>query len=203
MHPLPKADGHARRGSSRPPACRVPGLLILASLGLVGCASDETPAWAVQHGFIEVGQASVSGYQIWEIFERRWRKDQDDKHHLCAIVQTFEGRLVQDLDGCTSCEASYELDIELLESDCAPGIAGTGAYDGVWGYAIGGIPASEAAADPHPGSSLGWYLSWDGQTSEFMGFAWPEALGTPEDQGVRGWVPGERYVLEPAYAWQL
>lgn len=179
------------------------GLLVAAT----GCGGGAEPRWAVQHGTVDVGAAGIEGYQVWEFFGRKWRKSQDDKHHICALVQELRGDLVSDLDGCLGCVATYELSVTDLETDCAPEVQpwepGGQAYGDVRFMAVGEVPATEADADPYPGRSLGWYQSWDGESVEFMGFAWHESVDSLDDPQVSGWTPGERYVLDPVYAWEL
>lgn len=186
----------------RPPLVRraLPGLLAVA---LPGCGGEAVPRWAVQHATVDVSTSGLQGYQVWELFGKKWKRKQAEKHHLCGLVQTVDGDLQGALDGCEGCEASYALRIEELESDCDPAWVSGDTYDGVRGYAFGDVPADQAGLDPYPGRSLGWYLSWDGETAEFMGFAWSEAIETGDGPPAQGWAPGERYVLEPAYAWEL
>lgn len=175
----------------------------LLPLLLPACGGQQQPAWAVQHATLDVESDGISGYQLWELFAKKWKKKQDDKHHLCALVQTVDGTLTTDLDGCLGCEASYAVTVDELETDCDPTWVAGETFEGVRAFAFGEVPPEEADLDPYPGHSLGWYQSWDGQTAEFIGFAWHEALGTASDPGIQGWSPGERYVLEPVYAWEL
>ena len=88
-------------------------------------------------------------------------------------------------------------------NEVQPWEPGGQAYGDVRFMAVGEVPATEADADPYPGRSLGWYQSWDGESVEFMGFAWHESVDSLDDPQVSGWTPGERYVLDPVYAWEL
>ena len=178
-------------------------LLVGLVVAATGCGGEAAPRWAVQHGTIDVGSDGIEGYQVWEFFGRKWKKKRDEKHHVCALVQTVDGALVTELDGCLGCVATYQVSVADLETDCAASVVGDDGFGGVRYLAVGEVPADEASLDPFPGRSLGWYLSWDGEVAEYMGFAYHEDL---DDQGaapVSGWSPGERYVLEPAYAWEL
>ncbi len=157
----------------------------------------------MQHATVDVSSSGIVGYQVWEIFDRGWKKNQDEKHHLCGVVQELDGQLVTGLDGCDDCEASYEVTVSFLETDCDPTLVDPSLYDGVRAYAFGAVPPGQGALDPFPGRSLGWYLSWDNQVAEFMGFAFPATAGTPADDGATGWAVDQRYELEPAYAWEL
>ncbi|RME20924.1 MAG: hypothetical protein D6798_19300 [Deltaproteobacteria bacterium] len=155
--------------------------------------------WAVQHATVDVSSSGVSGYQVWEIFDRRWDDRQNSRHHLCAVVQQVEGGLVADFEGCDGCEASYELEVDLLETDCPADTVDPSVFSGVRGYGFGEVPSELRDADPDPGRSVGWYVSWDGQQAEALGFA------TPEDDTVdaTGWQVDTRYELVPAVAWEL
>lgn len=186
----------------RPPIARRAPLGLLAA-ALVGCGGGAEPRWAVQHATVDVTASGLDGYQVWELFGRKWKKKQAEKHHLCGLVQQVQGSLGADFDGCPGCVASYALLVEELETDCDPAWVAGGTFDGVRGFAIGDVPGEHAGADPYPGQSLGWYLSWDGSSAEFMGFAWSEALEAGTGPVAPGWTPGERYVLEPAFAWEL
>jgi len=170
---------------------------------LTGCGGEAAPHWAVEHGTVDVASASIDGYQVWEFFGRKWNRKRSDKQHICSLVQDLSGTLVSDLDGCQGCVATYRVQVSELESDCASGVADEPDYGGVRYLAVGDVPTEQRDLDPYPGRTLGWYLSWDGQVSEFMGFAWQEDVGTADDPHVQGWSPGERYILDPVYAWQL
>lgn len=175
------------------------GLLLAAT----GCGGEAAPRWAVQHGTLDVGADGVEGYQVWEFFARKWQSKHDEKHHICTLVQQVDGDLAGDLDGCLGCVASYTVTLTELESDCAPEVVSGGSYGDMRAMAFGQVADDIAADDPFPGRSLGWYVTWDGQQAQSMGFAWHEDTGERDDPQVVGWAPGERYVLEPAYAWEL
>jgi len=184
-----------RRGPSWVPAFAVAACCVALS----ACGGGDA-AWAVQHATVDVSSSGVRGYQVWEIFDGRWDNKQTGKHHLCAVVQDLDGGLVADLDGCAGCEASYELTVDLLETDCEPGTIDPSDFAGVRAYAFGDIPADQRDADPDPGRSVGWYVSWDGLQAEFMGFASPEVS---DSSAASSWQIDARYDLLPALAWEL
>ncbi len=177
--------------------------LALGGLGLVGCQGGDAPRWAVQHGSLELTTDGFQGYQVWELFSARWKKDGDERTHLCAVVQRMEGKLTSALDGCEGCQGSYEVTVEPLETDCPEGSVAEGSFESSHILAVGRVPAAIADQDPHPGRSLGWYQGWGEAEAQAMGFVLPEGVGTANDPGVQGWIPGERYDLEPVYAWEL
>lgn len=175
----------------------------LLAAALVGCGGGASPHWAVQHGSLDVTSEGIEGYQVWELYEKKWRKSQDEKHHVCAVVQQVQGSLVSDLDGCLGCQATYRVTVTPLESDCEPAVADDPGLAGMTHFAFGEIDQTHQSADPYPGRSVGWYVGWDGQSTELMGFAWDEELESVDGQPHSGWAAGVRYVLEPAYAWEL
>ncbi|MCB9777792.1 MAG: hypothetical protein H6742_04450 [Alphaproteobacteria bacterium] len=157
----------------------------------------------MQHGTVDVSAEGIEGYQVWELYEKRWQKSQDEKHHVCAVVQQVEGELVSDLDGCLACDAAYRITLTPLESDCDPAVADDPGLAGMTHYAFGEVDQDHAGSDPYPGRSVGWYVGWDGESAELMGFAFDEELEHVDGQPQSGWGPGARYVLDPAYAWEL
>lgn len=185
----------------------MPGSARLLCLGLAlavsGCGGEASPYWAVQHGSIELSNDGFQGYQVWELFSRKWRKAGDEKFHLCAVVQGVEGSLASTMEGCEGCLGSYLVTVEPLETDCPAGLIDSSSLAGPRTMAVGRVPADLAGQDPQPGRSMGWYMGWDQGPVEAMGFVVPEGAGSANDEGVQGWVPGERYALEPAYAWEL
>jgi hypothetical protein len=175
-----------------------------ALLGLAGCSRGDA-AYVVQHAEVDVAaDGSLSGYQVWEFYTRAWKRSRADDHHLCARVQALAGAVSADPAGCEGCVASYAVTTTEVESDCDTALAGQASYAAVNLLAIGEVPAEIEGEDPYPGRSLGWYQSFDGQSAEPMGFAWNNDLGTGADGGVPpGWNTGTRYVLWPAWAWEL
>ena len=174
-------------------------------LALGGCGGDEA-AWAMQHATVEVQGDALVGFQVWEFYARGWKRDQGEEDHICARVQELEGQLTSDLDGCQACSATYEITLTELETDCTGPEATDANYAAITHFAVGDVHAEIAIDDPYPGKSLGWYQTWDAEAVDAMGFAWDERL---EDGAVDagpvspGWNTDQRYVLWPAYAWEL
>ena len=180
-------------------------MLAIGILGLatMGCGKAKDPAWALQHGTLEVQADGAVGYQVWEFFSKRWRKKRDEKFHICSRVQDLTAPAADPIDGCDDCEVFYSVRAEELETDCDSDAATKAGFGAMTHMAFGPLPSEFDGDDPYPGSSLGWYQSWDGQTVELMGYAWNEVLDEGEDPAVEGWSEGERFVLWPAYAWEL
>lgn len=173
------------------------------ALAVTGCGGEASPFWAVQHGSLELSNDGFEGYQVWELFSKQWRKDGEEKYHLCVVVQRIEGSLSSTEEGCEGCLGSYTVEVEQLETDCPDGMVDSTSFGGPRAMAVGRVPPSLSDLDPAPGRSMGWYTRWEPGPVEPMGFVIPEGSGSANDQGVQGWVPGERYELEPAYAWEL
>ena len=177
-------------------------LLVLAPLWLApaaGCAGDS-PRWAVQHGTVDIGTDGIVGYQVWEMFSKRWGKKRSERQHICAQVQEMVGEAGASLPGCVGCAASYTIQTDLLEHDCAAPAAG---LDGVTHFAFGPVPSELQGDEPHPGDTFGWYASFDGAALEPMGFAWNAALDEGDPPDDTGLIAGERFVFWPGWAWDL
>ena len=154
----------------------------------------------VQHGTLVIEAEGVTGYQIWELFGAGWSRQRSARHHRCAQVQRLSGVGVGDASACIDCSGVYALEETALESDCPKA---TRQLEGPSHLAVGPVPAALEGEEPFPGSTFGWYASWDGEAFEPMGFLFNEALETgraPVDTGVG---PGARVVFWPAWSWQL
>ena len=179
---------------------------LAAGLVLVCCGSTGgAPVWALQHGTLDVSLSGLSGVQVWEFYASGWERAHSERFHVCARVQSLTASEVTDsLDGCLACEVVVDVTTVELETDCDGAVADAGTFGGVVNFAFGPVPDDVADIDPYPGDSLGWYASWDGESLEPIGFAWDQGLDTGEARATGGeWTTGTRYVLWPAYAWEL
>ena len=166
---------------------------------LTACGGQgDAPFWGLQHASLTVEGEGISGYQVWEFYTERWQRKQKEKHHTCSVVQTLTGVLIDDdLDGCLACEAVYDIELELLESDCEASLSGRADLAGMTQLGIGMLTEDLEADSPYPGAALGWFQSWDGSSAEASGYAWQE----PEPTAAV-WQDGA-FTLWPAVAWQL
>lgn len=180
--------------------------VLSGALALAGCAKDQAPAWALQHGTLSVSEdgATISGVQVWEFFTNRWRRSLDEDAHVCARLQSFTGAAsAVDDNLCLDCEALFNLEVEDVETDCSGSVGEADAFLGPSRLAVGSVPPGLSEDDPYPGDSLGWYADWgDGELSP-TGFLWSEALELDESRPPIGWTEGERYVFWPDLAWRL
>lgn len=179
----------------------LPGLLALS-----GCATSDTPRWALQHASVTMAPdgASISGYQTWEFYREGWEEGRDQEDHLCARVQSIEGDAEPTLpSGCPGCIASFSLTLAELQTDCAGDEADDPSYAGVTLYAIGSVDNSVTELDPYPGDSMGWYVAWSTEDVDPIGFAYNDALDAGEEPEAAGLVAGLTYTLWPAFVWDL
>jgi len=174
---------------------------LAASLAAFGCARDEA-RWALQHATIDSAASAeaFSGYQVWELFSKRWRKKRKEKFHICARVQEIAGEATGELSGCDGCTETFELTVANLESDCDAEQASVSVPTH---FGFGTVPEDLREDSPYPGQTLGWYVSFDGQSAEILGYAWNEGLDLGEVVDDPGWTGDQRYILWPAYAWEL
>ena len=179
-------------------------MMLAGALLMGGCGGGDDAAWALQHGSVDAARDGISGYQVWEFYGRKWAKKRDEKHHLCARVQEISGTPeALQLEGCDDCDLVFRMDLAELETDCGADLASAAGYGGLTHFAFGPLPGDLDGEDPHPGDSFAWYQSWDGETAQLLGWAYDERLDRGDDPAGEGWTVGGRYVLWPAYAWEL
>jgi len=171
-------------------------LRIFSCAFLLSACSGQggVPAFAVPHGSLSTSPDAVEGYAVWEFFSKRWRRKRADKHHVCAEVHEVAGTAVELDSSCAGCSFMYSLDVLALESDCTTDRSDYGIPAG---FAFGDVPRSLASDDPQPGVSYGWYVSWEGEDWEPMGFA------VPENDNVSDWGDDSRWELNSAWVWDL
>ncbi len=167
--------------------------LLLVIAGLAGCGSDDGSArYAIVHGSLEITETGVQGYQTWEFFSESWAKDRSGEQHLCASVMSVEGVPAEDA-GCADCDEVLELEMAAMESDC---LDGRETFGRATLYGFGAVARSLEGDDPAPGESLGWYIGWDSEELEPVGFAVP-------DEAEAAWTEGSRWELRSAWVYDL
>ena len=184
----------------------MPRLLPLAILPLValfGCKNTDGPvAWALDYATVTPQGGSLDGVHVWEFFSEGWEKKQDAEYYQCAVVQAVTGSSASIPDGCERCTAYYSIALAEESTDCDGSLTSDPALIGLRGFGIGRVDEDFQADDPYPDDSLGWFISFDGISAEFHGFAFPEAVERDGDF-LPGWIDGQTYTLWPAYAWSL
>jgi len=175
--------------------------LLLSSLIATGCGDQgASPFWAFQHASVQEIDGVLTGYQVWEFYGKRWQRKQKEKHHICALVQSVSGT-PDTLADCPDCETVFAVDLSVVETDC-DGAINPVDFEGVTHFGFGLAPSDLSEANPYPAASMGWYLSWDGDTSDVQGFAW-NVLAEESEDFQTGWVDDQEFILWSAYAWQL
>ena len=166
--------------------------VLFAPLVLTSCGNKGgDAAFAVPHGDLKVqADGSLSGHLVWEFYGRSWRKQQDPADHLCALVVELDG--LPEEEGCLACEVSWLLAADHLETDCAslaPGFGEPAAFG------FGDVP-QQLASEAQSADQLGWYVSWNGETWEGLGFA-------RSDSETDSWAPGGGWTLRGGFIWEL
>lgn len=178
-------------------------LLLVLGLACGGGASDTTPAWAMNEASVVPSASGLEGVQVWTLYSEHWERKLDDRYRICTLLQDLRGAVVAEYEGCVRCDAMYELTLDELENDCPEGTLDGLVLDGMVAMGIGEVPEDIAEDDPFPGSSMGWFISFNHESAEAHGFAYAESL----DSGAAGeparWRSGESYTLSPVYAWAL
>ncbi|HJN73756.1 MAG TPA: hypothetical protein QGF58_07475 [Myxococcota bacterium] len=171
---------------------------------LLACAPGPggDVAWAVNYATVTPEPFGVTGHHVWAFFAEGWDDKREPAYHVCTLLQSIEGSEVDAYDDCVGCIAMYEVVLEDIEHDCDAGLVSDASYRGLEAIGVGDVGEELADDDPHPGDSLGWSLSYDGQNAEAHGWAFAEGHGwggEVED----GWVDDAVYTLWPGYAWDL
>lgn len=177
--------------------------LLVLGLACGGGSSDTTPAWAMNEASVVPSASGVEGVQVWTLYSKRWERRLDDRYRICTLLQDLRGTVVASYEGCQGCTAMYELTLEELENDCPEGVLDGLVLDGMVAMGVGDVPEDIAGDDPFPGSSLGWFVSFNGESADGHGFAYAEELETGGAADPGRWRSGDSYILSPAYAWEL
>lgn len=177
--------------------------LLILSMACGRGSSDTTPAWAMNEASVVPSASGVEGVQVWTLYSQRWERKLDDRYRICTVLQDLRGTVVASYEGCEHCTAMYELTLDELENDCPEGTLDDLVLDGMVAIGIGDVPADIAEDDPYPGSSLGWFISFNHESAEGHGFAYDEVLETGGAADGARWRSGQTYALSPAYAWEL
>lgn len=175
-------------------------ILVLA-LALSGCKAADEPAWAVMHATLDPAADGAEGYLVWEFFSKKWKKDHHPKFHLCARVQRFSATPVDARKGCAGCGETWAVQSQELESDCAGDVATAADFAGPTHLALGPVPPDLESLSPFPQDADAWYVGFDGDRVDVQGFAWPETVELSSAEAATRSL--ERWVLWPAYAWEL
>ena len=179
---------------------RAMGLGLMVSMG--ACSSPE-PYWAVQHAEVTLTGDTMTGYQTWEFYSKRWRRNKNEKFHICARVQVIEGVATEALAGCRDCDLVYKVTTTELEADCEEGVGEGRSFAAATHYGLGPLTEELSEQNTFDDVSHGWWVSWDAQSLEPLGYAWSEESGAAALDSGDLEASSEIFVLWPGYAWQL
>ena len=175
----------------------------VALVALVACA-DAPPAWATGSATATAEMSGLSGTHVWTFYDSGWDRRRSDRKRRCDLLQSLNGVIIGELEGCDRCLVMMEVQLRSIEDDCDGAYADDPSLEGIVAFGVGAPPADSAGLDPHPGQSLGWYVSYDGETAMPQGLVYPEALDLGETRdGTPSWTPGETYRFVSTWAWSL
>lgn len=169
---------------------------------LLACA-DGTVTWAVNHASITPTGTGFTGTQTWEFFDATWEPAAGDQGYVCSRAQLLEGTVASGPE-CADCDHLFRVSVEEFQGDCDGAESTSESFSTPRAVGLGGVGSAYEADDPHPGQSMGWYASWDGQAMSAWGWAYDEALDAEAPGAIPpGWVEGRNYTLWPGNAWDL
>ena len=159
-------------------------------------------AWALNYGTISNVDGAIEGVHVWTFFDENW--DLSDSSYVCAVVQTIEGTVDEDVANCPGATRSFEWDLTTVTSDCPPALANDPFLDnGITGGCIGEVPDILIDEVPHAEATEGWYILDEAGSIIPHGFTYPETLDFDETGSDEPWGDGEPHTLSPAWVWAL
>lgn len=184
---------------------------VTMGLTCAGCGPqlDADPAWALDWASVTPTAQGLEGYHVWEFFVDGWQKKHDEDYYKCSLWQEVTATEVDPPQGCSGCEAAYELTFSIMESDCPREWSSDQDWYGTVLTGIGVVPDDLYEDAPYGGFALGWYLGFEGEEYDGgrevlpHGYAYAEVLEQDGAPSGHGWIEGETYILWPAYVWEL
>ena len=171
-------------------------LLPLVFAPWLGCSHDDTPAWAFDPIWIEPLDGGIHGIHTWELFSERWHESRDDKHYVCSVIVELWGT---PSDACPDCMVAWDVQSEVLETDCDPAVADEPQLVALPGVGIGDLTADPEA--PYPSSTYTGYVDYGSGTWEVHGWAYPEALDLGTQPTSNAWDDEQPFQLWPTLDW--
>lgn len=177
--------------------------MLLAALLACG-SNDTTPAFAMDLVWLEPsGETDVYGFQTWELFSAAWNKKYSDKHYVCSIVVELNGEPDTSGEICRDCDVAWQVTAELLETDCADGVADDPDFFTLSRVGLGPVPDDLVADDPWTGQSHGAFADYGGGDWVPYGWGYPESLDNRGSADSTDWDGAQAFQLWPAYVWSL
>jgi hypothetical protein len=161
-------------------------------LAALSACAEGPPAWVTGAATATAEASGLSGTHVWTFYDDGWQRRMSEQKRRCDLLQSLDGVMIGALEGCDRCLVMMAVQLD------------DPALEGVVAFGVGAPPDDAGELDPHPGQSLGWYVSYDGETAVPQGLVYPEALDLGEaPEGVPSWTPGETYRFISTWAWSL
>lgn len=190
---------------------------LLAFFLLVGCKPapdlEAAPRWGLvwaevtpgNTGFESRADGQYTNFLVWEFYADGWERKHEDSYYKCEVVQDIQGTPLACPGSAPGCVAAYTLEATLNDpyTTCDPGLAADPSYAGPARIAIGEVPADLQEEAPYGDWTMGWYVAFDTPEVEAHGYAYAKVLESNTPPLAKGWLPGETFVLWPAYVWEL
>lgn len=140
------------------------------------------------------GAEQSTGLLSWSLFDRRWDRRQDPRHHRCAALFRLE---LQPTAPCENCEIAWRVDAELTDTDCEGDLPDLLSLQAI---GLGALAEELSGRPPYEQISTGSWAKYDDGSWEPHGWAFRDSPEAPtsetpvwnNDGAVTGW---------PGYAW--
>jgi hypothetical protein len=184
-------------------------IFLLSAILLPGCKVgldlSTDPTWAINWAEVLPSETGLedSSYHVWEFFVEGWEKKHKEEYFKCSVGQHIIAEPIACPEGAEGCVAAHQWILDPWQSDCDDTITLDPSFSGPIQVAVGLLPEDLESDDPYPGWSMGWYLGIGGEPVQPFGYVYDKLLedgGTPPSIG---WLPGQTYILWPAWAWDL
>lgn len=175
-------------------------LILFAAVGCIGEGSGE-PKFAMDPLYVEPADGDgIYGFQTWHLFSAEWQQSRSERHYVCGVVVELVGEISE--EPCDDCDHAWDLTVDLLETDCAHGVAEDPLFTSINRVALAPIISDIPGDDPHPGTSNAGVVRYGGHEWEYHGWAYPAALDHGgSDAG--DWTGETAFAFEPAWVWDL
>ena len=54
-------------------------VVLVGAVLAAGCGGGDEPAWALQHAVVQPADDGLSGFQVWEFYDRRWKPEKSER----------------------------------------------------------------------------------------------------------------------------
>ena len=168
---------------------RAPFFVLVSTVLLTHSSSCkiEEHNWAIDSLWIEVDENNNAfGFHTWQIYDANWSKQRASKHHICAVVVELNG---EPTTTCPSCFEAWDIQANVLESDCGDSILTTWNWAQINGLGISKEPSMSSTLEFNE-DEMGAWLRWQNDT------IW-------EGHGSAHSPEGKTYRIDTPWAWRL